>query len=28
MGFYDPKLAKYVICITHNPAYKLGDLID
>ncbi|BAZ81325.1 MAG: CRISPR-associated protein Csx3 [Sphaerospermopsis sp.] len=28
IGFYDPKLAKYVICITHNPAYKLGDLID
>lgn len=28
VGFYDPKLKKYVICITHNPAYKLGDLID
>ncbi len=28
IGFYDPKLAKYVICITHNTAYKLGDLID
>ena len=28
IGFFDPKLAKYVICITHNPAYKLGDLID
>jgi CRISPR-associated protein Csx3 len=28
IGFYDPKLAKYVICITHNPTYKLGDLID
>ena len=28
IGFYDPKLGKYVICITHNPAYKLGDLID
>ncbi|MFM7365259.1 MAG: CRISPR-associated protein Csx3 [Cuspidothrix sp.] len=28
IGFYDPKLSKYVICITHNPAYKLGDLID
>ena len=26
--FYDPKLGKYVICVTHNPAYKLGDLID
>lgn len=28
IGCYDPKLGKYVICITHNPAYKLGDLID
>ncbi|CEJ48085.1 CRISPR-associated protein Csx3 [Umezakia ovalisporum] len=28
IGFYDPKLGKYVICITHNPTYKLGDLID
>jgi CRISPR-associated protein Csx3 len=28
VAFYDPKLGKYVICITHNPAYKLGDLID
>lgn len=28
VGFYDPKLAKYVISITHNPNYKLGDLID
>jgi len=28
IGFFDPKLGKYVICITHNPAYKLGDLID
>jgi CRISPR-associated protein Csx3 len=28
IGFYDPKLCKYVICITHNPAYNLGDLID
>lgn len=28
IGFYDPKLGKYVISITHNPAYKLGDLID
>jgi len=28
IGFFDPKLSKYVICITHNPAYKLGDLID
>lgn len=28
VGFYDPKLNKYVISITHNPNYKLGDLID
>ncbi|HLP89889.1 MAG TPA: CRISPR-associated protein Csx3 [Nostocaceae cyanobacterium] len=28
IGFYDPKLGKYVICITHNPVYQLGDLID
>ena len=24
---YDPKLASYVVCITHDPAYSLGDLI-
>lgn len=24
---YDPKLASYVVCITHNPAYNLGALI-
>lgn len=28
IGVFDPKLGKYVICITHNPTYKLGDLID
>lgn len=28
IGCFDPKLGKYVICITHNPAYNLGDLID
>ncbi|MBD2629623.1 CRISPR-associated protein Csx3 [Trichormus variabilis] len=28
IGFFDPKLGNYVISITHNPAYKLGDLID
>ncbi|MGV0104634.1 CRISPR-associated protein Csx3 [Nostoc sp. DSM 114167] len=28
VAFYDPKLGKYVISITHNPSYKLGDLID
>lgn len=24
---FDPKLARYVVCITHDPTYKLGDLI-
>jgi len=28
IGFFDPKLGKYVISITHNPEYKLGQLID
>jgi CRISPR-associated protein Csx3 len=28
VGIFDPKLGKYVISITHNPAYKLGDLVD
>ncbi len=28
VGCFDPKLGKYVICVTHNPDYKLGDLID
>lgn len=28
IGFFDPKLGKYVVSITHNPAYNLGDLID
>lgn len=29
IAVYDPKLGgKYVVCITHNPAYKLGDIID
>lgn len=28
IGIFDPKLGKYVIAITHNPMYKLGDLIN
>ena len=28
VAVFDPKIGKFVICITHNPAYKLGDLID
>jgi CRISPR-associated protein Csx3 len=25
---FDPKLAKYVVAVSHGTAYKLGDLID
>lgn len=25
---FDPKLSKYVVCISHSPDYKVGDLID
>jgi CRISPR-associated protein Csx3 len=33
IAVFDPKIgargtSKYVVCISHNPAYKLGDLID
>ena len=29
IAVYDPKLGgKYVVCITHHPDYKLGDLVD
>jgi CRISPR-associated protein Csx3 len=28
IGMFDPKLGKYVISITHNPDYELGDLVD
>ena len=28
IGVFDPKLGKYVVVITHNPAYELGGLID
>jgi CRISPR-associated protein Csx3 len=28
IAVFDPKLGKFVICVTHNPAYNLGDLID
>lgn len=27
-GCYDPKLLKYVVVITHDPRYKIGDLLD
>jgi CRISPR-associated protein Csx3 len=25
---YDPKLQKYVVAISHNPKYQIGDLVD
>lgn len=28
MGFYDPKLGKYVISVTHDPKYQFGSLVD
>ncbi|WP_013324926.1 CRISPR-associated protein Csx3 [Gloeothece verrucosa] len=28
IAVYDPKLGKYVVCITHDPNYQLGDLIN
>jgi CRISPR-associated protein Csx3 len=28
IGVFDPKLQKYVICVSHDPDYELGDLID
>ena len=27
MGFYDPKLNAYLVTITHDPQFKIGDLI-
>ena len=28
IGVFDPKLGKYVISITHNPDYQVGDLVE
>jgi CRISPR-associated protein Csx3 len=28
VGVFDPKLGKYVIAISHNSTYNLGDLVD
>ncbi|MEK7129102.1 MAG: CRISPR-associated protein Csx3 [Patescibacteria group bacterium] len=28
VGVFDPKLNKYVIAATHDPAYAVGDLIE
>jgi CRISPR-associated protein Csx3 len=25
---YDPKLNQYVVAISHNPKYQIGDLVD
>lgn len=25
---FDPKMSKYVVAISHDPAYAVGDLID
>lgn len=25
---YDPKLGKYVVAVSHDPAFAVGDLID
>jgi CRISPR-associated protein Csx3 len=28
VGFWDPKLQKFLIAITHDPKWDVGDLID
>jgi CRISPR-associated protein Csx3 len=28
VAVYDPKLGKYVVSVSHNPDFKIGDLID
>lgn len=28
VGVYDPKLGKYVVAVSHDPAHQVGDLID
>jgi CRISPR-associated protein Csx3 len=28
IAVFDPKVGKYLICITHDPRYKLGDWIE
>lgn len=27
IAVFDPKLGGYVVCVSHNPAYKVGDVI-
>ncbi len=28
VAVWDPKLGKYVVSVSHNPAFSIGDLID
>lgn len=28
VAIFDPKLAKYVVAVSHNPDFAVGDLID
>lgn len=28
VGVFDPKLGKYVVAVSHSPAYRPGDLIE
>ncbi len=28
IAVFDPKLGKYVVCVSHDPEYKIGDLVD
>ena len=28
VAIFDPKLAKYVVAVSHSPSYNVGDLID
>lgn len=28
IAVFDPKLGKYVVCVSHNPDYKVGDLVE
>ena len=28
VAVWDPKLGKYVVSVSHNPAFSVGDLID
>jgi CRISPR-associated protein Csx3 len=28
IGVFDPKLNKYVVAVSHDPAFMVGDLVD